>query len=87
MPTARVLPLTLNLSSNVFGLTVIAFVTTSPEKLIAMLSGFRGQGGIIVATTAESNIFLLILCVSVVAVAGRPLDRLDPFVLFDLVAV
>ncbi|KAJ5515291.1 hypothetical protein N7527_006851 [Penicillium freii] len=77
----------LNLSGTVFGLTVIAFVTTLPEKLIAMLSGFRGQGGIIVATTAGSNIFLLTLCVGVVAVAGNPLDGSDTFVLFDLVTV
>ncbi|OQE22037.1 hypothetical protein PENFLA_c013G09989 [Penicillium flavigenum] len=77
----------LNLSGTVFGLTVIAFVTTLPEKLVAMLSGFRGQGGIVVATTAGSNIFLLTLCVGVVAVAGNPLDRSDTFVLFDLVTV
>lgn len=77
----------LHLSGTVFGLTVIAFATTLPEKLIAMLSGFRGQGGIIVATTAGSNIFLLTLCVGIVAVAGKPLDRSDTFVLFDLVTV
>lgn len=77
----------LNLSGTVFGLTVIAFVTTLPEKLIAMLSGIRGQGGIIVATTAGSNIFLLTLCVGIVAVAGSPLDQSDTFVLFDLVTV
>ncbi|KXG45487.1 Sodium/calcium exchanger membrane region [Penicillium griseofulvum] len=76
----------LHLSGTVFGLTVIAFATTLPEKLIAMLSGFRGQGGIIVATTAGSNIFLLTLCVGIVAVAGS-LDRSDTFVLFDLVTV
>ncbi|KAJ5933894.1 hypothetical protein N7454_006223 [Penicillium verhagenii] len=52
-----------------------------------MLSGFRGQGGIIVAATAGSNIFLLTLCVGVVAVAGKPLYHSDTFVLFDLVTV
>ncbi|KAJ5159812.1 Sodium/calcium exchanger membrane region, partial [Penicillium canariense] len=77
----------LHLSGTVFGLTVIAFATTLPEKLVAMLSGFRGQGGIIVATTAGSNIFLLTLCVGIVAVAGRPLDQSDTFILFDLVTV
>ncbi|KAJ5823616.1 hypothetical protein N7447_005956 [Penicillium robsamsonii] len=76
-----------HLSGTVFGLTVISFATTLPEKLIAMLSGFRGQGGIIVATTAGSNIFLLTLCVGIVAVAGRLLDQSDTFVLFDLVTV
>ncbi|KAJ5374579.1 hypothetical protein N7517_006585 [Penicillium concentricum] len=77
----------LHLSGTVFGLTVISFATTLPEKLISMLSGFRGQGGIMVATTAGSNIFLLTLCVGVVAVAGSPLDQSDTFVLFDLMTV
>ncbi|KAJ9292717.1 hypothetical protein DTO271G3_8531 [Paecilomyces variotii] len=77
----------LHLSGTVFGLTVIAFATTLPEKLLSILSGFRGQGGIIVATTAGSNIFLLTLCVGVVAVAGIPVDQTDTFLLFDLVTV
>jgi Ca2+/Na+ antiporter len=77
----------LQLSGTVFGLTVTAFATTLPEKLISVLSGIRGQGGIVVATTAGSNIFLLTLCVGVVAVAGIPVDQADTFVLFDLVTV
>ena len=77
----------LYISGTVFGLTVIAFATTLPEKLITMLSGFRGQGGIIVATTAGSNIFLLTLCVGVVAMAGSSRDGSDTFVLFDLLMV
>lgn len=77
----------LQLSGTVFGLTVIAFVTTLPEKLLSILSGFRGQGSIVVATTAGSNIFLLTLCVGVVAVAGIPIDQADTFVLFDLAMV
>ncbi|OJJ71704.1 hypothetical protein ASPBRDRAFT_43084 [Aspergillus brasiliensis CBS 101740] len=78
---------TLHLSGTVFGLTVVAFATTLPEKLIAVLSGSRGQGGIVVATTAGSNIFLLTLCVGVVAVAGIPVDQSDTIILFDLVTV
>ncbi|KAL4918170.1 Sodium/calcium exchanger protein-domain-containing protein [Aspergillus aurantiobrunneus] len=79
----------LQLSGTVFGLTVIAFATTLPEKLISVLSSIRGQSGIVVATTAGSNIFLLTLCVGVVAVAGIPVDQpeADTFVLFDLVVV
>lgn len=77
----------LQLSGTVFGLTVIAFATTLPEKLISVLSGSRGQGGIVVATTAGSNIFLLTLCVGVVAVAGVHVDEADTFALFDLVIV
>ncbi|KAL4908618.1 Sodium/calcium exchanger protein-domain-containing protein [Aspergillus multicolor] len=76
----------LHLSGTIFGLTIIAFATTLPEKLISVLSGIRGQGGIVVATTAGSNIFLLTLCVGVVALAGglgNARDT-DSYVLFDL---
>ncbi|KAJ5621785.1 hypothetical protein N7528_006568 [Penicillium herquei] len=77
----------LQLSGTVFGLTVIAFATTLPEKFISVLSGFRGQGGVVVATTAGSNIFLLTLCVGVVAISGIPVDGKDTYVLFDLQAL
>lgn len=77
----------LQLSGTVFGLTVVSFTTTLPEKLLSLLSGSRGQGGIVVATTAGSNIFLLTLCVGVVAVAGNPINQADTFALFDLVMV
>ncbi|KAJ9288426.1 hypothetical protein DTO021C3_3945 [Paecilomyces variotii] len=77
----------LHLSGTVFGLTVISFATTLPEKLVAILSSSRGHGGIMAATTAGSNIFLLTLCVGVVAVAGYQVQEADNFVLFELVAV
>lgn len=77
----------LDLSGTVFGLTIIAFATTLPEKFISVMSGSRGQGGIVVATTAGSNIFLLTLCVGVVAVAGVPLNQPDQAVWFDLLMV
>lgn len=77
----------LDLSGTVFGLTIIAFATTLPEKFISVMSGSRGQGGIVVATTAGSNIFLLTLCVGVVAVAGFPVDQQDRANWFDLLMV
>ena len=77
----------LHLSGTVFGLTVVSFATTLPEKLVAMLSGSRGHGGIMAATTAGSNIFLLTLCVGVVAAAGYQVQEADKFVPFELVAV
>ncbi|KAJ6126392.1 sodium/calcium transporter [Penicillium sp. IBT 18751x] len=77
----------LHFSGTVFGLTVVSFATTLPEKLVAILSGSRGHGGIMAATTAGSNIFLLTLCVGVVAVAGYQVQEADSFVLFELVAV
>jgi len=77
----------LHLSGTVFGLTVVSFATTLPEKLVAIISGSRGHGNIMAATTAGSNIFLLTLCVGVVAVAGYQVQEADNFVLFELVAV
>lgn len=77
----------LHLSGTVFGLTVVSFATTLPEKLIAILCGTRGHGSIMAATTAGSNIFLLTLCVGVIAVAGYQVQEADNFVLFELVAV
>jgi Ca2+/Na+ antiporter len=52
----------LGMSETVLGLTVLSFATTLPEKLVAIMSGARGHGGIVVANTAGSNIFLLTLC-------------------------
>ncbi|KAJ5224568.1 Sodium/calcium exchanger membrane region [Penicillium citrinum] len=77
----------LHLSGTVFGLTVVSFATTLPEKLVAIISGSRGYSSIMVATTAGSNIFLLTLCVGVVAVAGYTVQEADNFVLFELIAV
>ncbi|CAD6442066.1 4c669d70-86fb-4cb2-89c6-5f3e9e394d3c [Sclerotinia trifoliorum] len=60
----------LSLSTNVLGTTLLSIATTLPEKLVAILSGKRGQGGIIVANTTGSNIFLLTLCAGVLFLAG-----------------
>lgn len=59
----------LGLSDEVFGLVILSIATTLPEKLIATVSGIRGQTGIIVANTAGSNIFLLTLCLGIIWVA------------------
>jgi Ca2+/Na+ antiporter len=59
----------LNLSDAVFGLVVLSITTTLPEKLIATVSGIRGQTGIMVANTAGSNIFLLTLCLGIIWVS------------------
>ncbi|RAK71354.1 sodium:calcium antiporter [Aspergillus fijiensis CBS 313.89] len=78
----------LHLSGTVFGLTVVSFATTLPEKLVAVLSGARGHGGILAATTAGSNIFLLTLCVGVVAVVDNQGQKASGgFVAFELLAV
>jgi Ca2+/Na+ antiporter len=59
----------LGLSDEVFGLVVLSIATTLPEKLVASLSGLRGQTGIMVANTVGSNIFLLTLCLGIVWVS------------------
>jgi Ca2+/Na+ antiporter len=59
----------LYLSDTVVGITILSFATTLPEKLLSVLSGMRGHGGIVVASTAGSNIFLLTLCLGVIFVA------------------
>ncbi|EAW23682.1 sodium:calcium antiporter [Aspergillus fischeri NRRL 181] len=77
----------LHLSGTVFGLTIVSFATTLPEKLIAVVSGSRGHVNILAVTTAGSNIFLLTLCAGVVALAGDTRNQSDTFVLFDLITV
>jgi Ca2+/Na+ antiporter len=58
------------ISDTVIGVTILSFATTLPEKFVAVMSGSRGHGGIVVASTAGSNIFLLTLCLGVALVAG-----------------
>lgn len=62
----------LNISGTVYGITILAFATTLPEKFIAVIGASRGHSGIVVANTAGSNIFLLTLCLGVVYVSGSP---------------
>lgn len=73
----------LHISGTVLGLTILSFATTLPEKFVAILSGSRGHSGIVVATTTGSNIFLLTLCMGVVAL-DMPKDKADTFVPFEL---
>ena len=56
----------LGISDVLFGVIILSIATTLPEKFIAILSGHRGQVGILVANTAGSNIFLLSLCSGIV---------------------
>ncbi|KAI9648099.1 hypothetical protein NHQ30_002728 [Ciborinia camelliae] len=60
----------LSLSTTTLGTTVLSLATTLPEKLVAILSGKKRQGGIIVANTAGSNIFLLSLCAGLLFLVG-----------------
>lgn len=62
------------MSDALFGVIILAIATTLPEKFVAVMSGNRGQAGILVANTVGSNIFLLSLCLGIVmlgAVSGE----------------
>lgn len=64
--SARNLADALHIPDSVFGATVLAFVTTLPENLVAVISGFQGHSGIMVTNTAGSNIFILTLCLGII---------------------
>ena len=53
-----------DLSGTVIGATVLSFATTLPEKFVAITSSAQGHSGIVVASTAGRNIFLLTLCLA-----------------------
>jgi Ca2+/Na+ antiporter len=60
---------------SVFGVTILSFATTLPEKFVAVFSGARGHSGILVANTVGSNIFLLTLCLGVTLLTA---DHIGP---------
>lgn len=74
----------LNLSGTVIGVTILAFATTLPEKFVAVISGARGHGGIVVANTAGSNIFLLTLCLGITFLAGNQDELAGSFEPFEI---
>lgn len=69
----------LHISGTVYGITILAFATTLPEKFVAVIGASRGHSGIVVANTVGSNIFLLTLCLGVVYVSGDEVGTISPF--------
>jgi Ca2+/Na+ antiporter len=64
------------ISDILFGIVILSIATTIPEKFVSVISGFRGQAGIIVANTVGSNIFLPSLCMGVLWVStGGAFDQ------------
>jgi Ca2+/Na+ antiporter len=61
----------LGISDVLFGVIILAIATTLPEKFVAVMSGYRGSPGILVANTVGSNIFLLALCIGVIMVSSK----------------
>lgn len=72
------------LSGTILGVTVLSFATTLPEKFVAIISGARGHGGIVVASTAGRNIFLLTLCLGITFIAGNQQELADSVMPFEL---
>lgn len=60
-----------HMSDMLFGVVILAIATTLPEKFIAVISGHRGHAGILVASTAGSNIFLLALCLGIIVIDSK----------------
>lgn len=56
------------ISDVLFSVVILGIATTLPEKFIAVLSGYRGHAGILVANCAGSNIFLLTLCCGIIMI-------------------
>ena len=56
----------LGLTETTAGLTSLSFITTIPEKFLAVIAGKRARTGVVIAGAAGSNIFLLTLCLGVV---------------------
>ena len=77
--SATSIALELNISGTVYGITILAFATTLPEKFIAVIGASRGHSGIVVANTAGSNVFLLTLCLGVVYVSGNEAGTITAF--------
>ena len=60
------------------------FAAVAAEKFVAVISGARGYGGIVVASTAGSNTFLLTLCLRITFVARNQRELAGSVVSFEL---
>ena len=67
------------ISDTVFGATLLSFATTLPEKFLAVVSGYRGHPGIMVASTVGSNIFLLTLCLGITILSSQDLAETSSY--------
>ncbi|ORX36895.1 hypothetical protein BD324DRAFT_681645 [Kockovaella imperatae] len=56
----------LGLSDVLGGVVILSIATTIPEKLVAVLSGYKGHMDIMLANTVGSNMFLLTLCLGII---------------------
>lgn len=61
----------LGISDVLFSIVILAIATTLPEKFIAVISGYRGHPGIMVANCAGSNVFLLSLCCGLIMMDSK----------------
>ncbi|KAF8865688.1 hypothetical protein BDZ45DRAFT_418337 [Acephala macrosclerotiorum] len=72
----RALASDLYLSPTTFGLTIMSFFTTLPEKIPIAIATWRGHSRVMVASTAGANIFLLTLCIGFIFVTGNGSEEL-----------
>jgi hypothetical protein len=56
------------ISDVLFGVIILVLATTLLEQFIAVLSGYQGHVGILVANTVGNNTFLLSLCMGITMV-------------------
>ncbi len=73
----------LGLSEFVIGVTVVAFGTTLPDKVVSVAAAFRQQSGIVAANAIGSNIFNLYFALGLAALV-QPLVFNSADVTFDL---
>jgi Ca2+/Na+ antiporter len=76
-----------SLSSTVLGITFLSLATTLPEKFVSIVSGSRGEHGIVIANTAGSNIFLVTLCAGVLFAAGDLAALKESVTLFEVASM
>ena len=73
----------LGISSLVIGLTIVSFGTSLPEMLVTMVSGFRQNADLAIASVIGSNIANVLLVLGVAAIV-RPLTVHDSTVVSEI---
>ncbi|KUJ08134.1 uncharacterized protein LY89DRAFT_711879 [Mollisia scopiformis] len=66
----------LYLPPTTFGISLLSFFTTIPEKIPVAYATWRGHSRVMVASTAGANIFLLSLCSGLIFVSGNGHEEL-----------
>lgn len=74
------------ISETVTGLTIVSIGTTLPDKIVSIKAALKGSGGILIANTVGSNIFLITLVLGISFITG--LTVIDSKILyFDILVM